>query len=88
MGWGGERLCQTRLIPRSPDGDNKVWFQLGMCRKLAFCPCQVIGRTVTIRLILSTKVLQILEEKETQEYCKGECMAKGYLGIGIGGVVD
>ena len=31
---------------------------------------------------------EILEEKETQEYCKGECMAKGYLGIGIGGVVD
>ena len=22
---GGVRLCQTRLIPRSPDGDNKVW---------------------------------------------------------------
>ena len=22
MGWGGDRLCQTRLIPRSPDGDN------------------------------------------------------------------
>ena len=20
--WGGDRLCQTRLIPRSPDGDN------------------------------------------------------------------
>ena len=32
--------------------------------------------------------MQILEEKETQEYCKGECMAKGYLEIGIGGVVD
>ena len=23
-GWSGDRLCQTRLIPRSPDGDNKV----------------------------------------------------------------
>ena len=23
MGSGGDRLCQTRLIPRSPDGDNK-----------------------------------------------------------------
>ena len=28
--WGGDRLCQTRLIPRSPDGDNisshlKTW---------------------------------------------------------------
>ena len=22
MRWGGDRLCQTRLIPRSPDGDN------------------------------------------------------------------
>ena len=22
MGWGGDRLCQTKLIPRSPDGDN------------------------------------------------------------------
>ena len=22
--WGGDRLCQTRLIPRSPDGDNKI----------------------------------------------------------------
>ena len=82
-------LSQTRPIPRSPDGDNKVWFQLlGICRKLAFCPRLVIGRIVTIRLILSTKVLQMLEVKETQEYCKGECMAKGYLGIGIGGVVD
>ena len=20
--WGGDRLCQTSLIPRSPDGDN------------------------------------------------------------------
>ena len=23
VGWGGDRLCQTRLIPRSPDGDKK-----------------------------------------------------------------
>ena len=23
-GWGGDRLRQTRLIPRSPDGDKKV----------------------------------------------------------------
>ena len=23
MGSGGDRLCQTRLIPRSPDGDKK-----------------------------------------------------------------
>ena len=23
MGWGPDRLCQTRLIPRSPDGDDK-----------------------------------------------------------------
>ena len=22
VGWGGDRLCQTRLIHRSPDGDN------------------------------------------------------------------
>ena len=22
-GWGGDRLCQTSPIPRSPDGDNK-----------------------------------------------------------------
>ena len=22
VGSGGDRLCQTRLIPRSPDGDN------------------------------------------------------------------
>ena len=47
-----------------------------------------MGRIVAIRLIFSITVLQILEEKETQEYCKGECMAKGYLEIGIGGVVD
>ena len=24
MGSGGDRLCQTSLIPRSPDGDNKT----------------------------------------------------------------
>ena len=24
MGWGPDRLCQTRLIPRSPDGDNNI----------------------------------------------------------------
>ena len=24
VGSGGDRLCQTRLIPRSPDGDNNV----------------------------------------------------------------
>ena len=23
MGSGGDRLCQTSLIPRSPDGDKK-----------------------------------------------------------------
>ena len=23
VGWGGDGLCQTRLNPRSPDGDNK-----------------------------------------------------------------
>ena len=22
VGWGGDRLCQTSPIPRSPDGDN------------------------------------------------------------------
>ena len=25
MGSGGDRLCQTRLIPRSPDGDKKAY---------------------------------------------------------------
>ena len=27
VGSSGDRLCQTRLIPRSPDGDNK-WAML------------------------------------------------------------
>ena len=24
VGWGGDRLCQTSPIPRSPDGDNNL----------------------------------------------------------------
>ena len=24
-GWSGDRLCQTRLIPRSPDGDKNIF---------------------------------------------------------------
>ena len=26
MGWGGDRLCQTSPIPRSPDGDKNLNF--------------------------------------------------------------
>ena len=40
VGWGPDRLCQTRLIPRSPDGDNKWKLACGMiyliCALFAF----------------------------------------------------
>ena len=45
---GGDRLCQTSPIPRSPDGDkNKLKFgcvSLGCCRSSwSFCLVKVIG---------------------------------------------
>ena len=42
-GWGGDRLCQTRPIPRSPDGDKKSNIRFQISRVKVSC---VIGNMV------------------------------------------